>query len=148
MFPIVEAKNLNGKRFRLPEDFEGTVNLVLVAFHWWQQDHINTWIPLARQLKQQYANFSYYELPVVPDLNRFEQMRLDFWMRQGIPNMDTRHITITIYDKPESFIKPLGLDDSTIHAMLVDRSGHILWRESGIYTPAKAQSLVQGVQHV
>jgi hypothetical protein len=53
-FPFVIGKNLEGKRYQLPMDFEGEKNLVFLAFHQFQQPHVNSWLPFARTV---IANF-------------------------------------------------------------------------------------------
>src|SRR5689334_7709072 len=49
-FPHVEGKNLEGKQFVLPADFDGKYNVVLIAFHREQQNDVDTWLPFPRPL--------------------------------------------------------------------------------------------------
>ncbi len=45
-FPKVTGKNLDGKTFNLPGDFEAPVSLVFVAFDRKQQSDVDSWHPL------------------------------------------------------------------------------------------------------
>ena len=51
-FPAVTGSNLQREKLSLPEDFQGKLNLVLVAFQQWQQREVDSWIPFARQLER------------------------------------------------------------------------------------------------
>ena len=44
-FPVVQGKNLEGRSFHLPHDFEGDMNIVVVAFQRHQQAAVDTWMP-------------------------------------------------------------------------------------------------------
>ena len=46
-FPQVSAVNLARKRLNLPQDLEGRINIVFVAFQQWQQGEVDTWISTA-----------------------------------------------------------------------------------------------------
>ena len=49
-FPVVTSANLSRRGFTLPADFEGDVNVLLIAFQRWHQRAVDTWIPFVRQL--------------------------------------------------------------------------------------------------
>lgn len=53
-FPVVTSTNLSRQRLTLPVDFEGDVNVLLIAFQRWHQRVVDTWIPFVRQLEQEY----------------------------------------------------------------------------------------------
>ena len=53
-FPTVNGSNLQRAKLTLPQDFEGKYNLLFIAFQQWQQDEVNTWIPLAESCEAQY----------------------------------------------------------------------------------------------
>jgi len=63
-------------------------------------------------------------------------------MRSGIPGREARARTITLYLDKSSFRKVLNLpDEKQIYAVLIDRSGRVLWRAAGDFDEAKAASL-------
>ncbi len=141
-FPIIYGKNLSGKQFYLPDDFAGTINMVFVAFLQWQQQQVNTWIPLADELTTMYPELRDYELPVVRKMPLFRQKMLENGMRGGIPDVATRDKTITIHTDVSAFVHALNLPGTdTIYTLLLDAGGHIIFNTAGAYTPEKGLAL-------
>jgi hypothetical protein len=103
-FPTVSGSNLLRQKRILPQYFQGNFNLVFIAFQQWHQIEVDSWIPLAMMLEQQYEDLAYYELPTIQSLNSFSKMFINEGMRAGIPNPKTRERTITLYlDKPDLY---------------------------------------------
>ena len=145
-FPSVEGSNLAGRRFRLPEDFEGRLNIVLVAFEMEHQADVDTWTPLVKQLATADPGVRYYELPTIWRMNPVRQWFIDSGMRMGIPDPNTRAATITLYLDRAAFCQALGLPSTrSIYVLLVDDAGQVLWGESGRFTEAKGEGLTQAV---
>jgi hypothetical protein len=144
-FPKLAASNLEKQTFSLPEDFAGDRNLLLIAFQREQQQNVDTWLHQMKRFEHS-SGFQYYELPTIDRLNPFFRWFIDSGMRRGIPDRDARARTITLYlDKP-SFRKALNIpDEKRIYAILVDRSGRVLWRAEGDYDEAKAASLQEAL---
>ena len=140
-FPKLIASNLEKQTFSLPEDFAGDRNLLLIAFQREQQGNVDTWL---HQMKRFEAlpSFHYYELPTIDRLNPIARWFINSGMRRGIPDRNARARTITLYlDKP-SFRNALNLpDEKQIYAVLVDRSGRVLWRAQGDFDESKAAGL-------
>lgn len=42
-FQNASGSNLQRNKLNHPDDFEGELNVVMVAFQQWQQSHIDTW---------------------------------------------------------------------------------------------------------
>jgi hypothetical protein len=143
-FPQVRGKNLLRQSVQLPADFSGEINLVFVPFLQVQQFDVNTWIPFARQMEQEYQGTAYYELPTIQRMDSLRRMFINEGMRAGIPDPKTRLRTVTLYlDKPE-FRQALEIDsESKVHVFLVDRYGQVYGHETGVYTPEKEARLRQ-----
>ena len=142
MFPRVWGANLERRPFTLPDDLEGARNLVMIAFKREQQFEIDTWIPLARHLAQDHPDFRYYELPTISRNVPLARWWLDGAMRAGIPDVVARQATITLYVDKAAFREALHLpSEGTIYALLVERSGRVLWRAEGGATPEKEREL-------
>lgn len=141
-FPTVTGSNLERRSFTLPGDLEGDLNLVILAFWRDHQMLVDTWMPLARRLQTNHSGLVAYELPVIESRSRLSQWFIDSGMRSGIPDRTTREHTITLYIDKVGFLASLGIDDdSTIHTLLIDRAGSILWRANGPLDPAKEEAL-------
>ncbi|NTV37735.1 MAG: hypothetical protein HGA82_00825, partial [Anaerolineales bacterium] len=65
LFPTVQGENLSGREMILPKDFEGKLNIVIVAFHRGQQLLVNSWMPVIQQLEKKYPELHFYELPTI-----------------------------------------------------------------------------------
>ena len=146
-FPVVTSANLSRRGFTLPADFEGDVNVLLIAFQRWHQRVVDTWIPFVRQLEQAHDDVLYYELPVIQRMNVLGRTFINEGMRAGIPDPVARARTITLYvDKP-AFRRALELPhEEDIYVLLVDREGRVLWRAEGAFAPEKGESLAAALR--
>lgn len=141
-FPKVRGSNLERRAFTLPYDLEGDINLVILAFWRHHQMLVDTWIPLTRRLQLKHPGLKTYELPVIESRSKLSQWFIDSGMRAGIPDLATRNQTVTLYVDKAAFLDPLGIDDdTTIHSLLIDRRGNVLWCASGPLDSDKEQAL-------
>ena len=146
-FPQLIASNFEKRTFTLPDDFEGSRNLLLVAFQREQQKQIDTWLREMRQFEEVDPEFRYYELPTIQSPNRLVRWFIDTGMRRGIPDQKARSRTITLYIDKKPFLKSLGItDENRIYCFLVNRSGQVLWRTEGEFDDSKAVSLREYLQ--
>jgi hypothetical protein len=146
-FPRLIASNLEKRTFTLPDDFEGSRNLLLVAFQREQQQQVDTWLREMKQFEGLDPEFRYYELPTIQSPNRLVRWFIDTGMRRGIPDKKARSRTITLYIDKKPFLKALGIaDESRIYCFLVNRSGQVLWRAEGVFDDSKAGSLREYLQ--
>jgi hypothetical protein len=142
VFPAVRASNLNGRAFNLPADFEGQRNLVVVAFRRQQQALVDSWTPAIADLLARYADLRFYELPTISRGNPLFRAWLDGAMRGGIPDHQAREHTITLYLDKAAFRQALDLPhEDTIYALLLDRTGRVLWRGEGEHTAELSDGL-------
>lgn len=75
-------------------------------------------------------------------MNGFMRWFINTGMRHGIPDKKARERTITLYIDKEPFKKSLQItDEKKIYAVVVDRSGTVLWRATGPYDEANGKSL-------
>ena len=143
-FPTVSGSNLLRQKRILPQDFQGKLNLVFIAFKQWHQMEVDSWIPLAKELEQQYEDLAYYELPTIQSMNSFSKMFINEGMRAGIPNSKTRERTITLYLNKYDFRTVLGMpDEDHIYILLIDRQGKEFFRSRGPNNRDSEASLCQ-----
>lgn len=147
MFPTVVAKDLHRKTVKLPEDFEGELNILFVPFKQWQQMSVNTWIPFVEKIEDENPGVYYYELPTIRKMNIISRTFINEGMRAGIPNPKSRARTITLYLNKSKFRKVLNIqNEDIIYVFLVDGNGKILWRTTGEYTSEKGEELSKIIQ--
>lgn len=145
-FPTVETNDLNGKSYALPQDFEGKYILVLIAYLQWQQQQVDSWVPFLDELEQNVTGFRYYELPLVGEMGWFGRKQLDFFMRTGIPDKETRSRTLTLYIERAPFREKLGIEtEAEIALLLLDPEYEVVWRGMGAYDAETAVSLRQAL---
>jgi hypothetical protein len=148
-FPRLQASNLEKRSFNLPEDFEGTHNLLLVAFQREQQEQVDTWLREMKRFENVDPGLHYYELPTIQSPNRLVRWFIDTGMRRGIPDQKARARTITLYIDKQPFLEALGIpEEKRIYCFLVDRTGRILWRDEGIFDESKAAGLKESLQEL
>jgi len=141
-FPKVTGKNLSGKEFKLPADFEGPLNLVFIAFERKQQGDVDSWKPFADDLKSRFPRLHVYELPTLPRSISFMRGFIDGGMRSGIPDPAARAATITLYLDKRAYDRALAIvSEREITVVLVKPSGAIIWRTSGRYDAAHKPAL-------
>jgi hypothetical protein len=141
-FPIVEGQNLLRRTFRVPTDFGADLNVALLCFTMQQQLDVNTWLPFLKNLKRRCASLEVYEFPTLPRYPWVQRRLLDHWMRQGIPDPNTRAATTTLYLDLNSFAHDLELPDlNSIYTLLIAQDGRVLHREVGAFSPEKAARL-------
>lgn len=146
-FPELKASNLESREFNLPRDFAGERNLVLIAFQREQQEQLDTWLKEMKRFQEADPSFQYYELPTIEKLNAMTRWFIDSGMRRGIPDKNARARTITLYIDKKPFEESLQLPtEKTVYALLVDRSGNVLWRAEGTFDEAKGEGLRKALQ--
>jgi len=146
-FPTVSGSNLQRKKLTLPQDFQGELNLVLIAFQRWQQSQVDAWIPFARQLEETHPALRYYELPTIQRLNALARTVVNEGMRAGIPDPVARERTITLYLDKKTFRQALQFPhEDDIYVLLLDRQGQVLWRAEGGFTAEKGDALAAAVR--
>jgi hypothetical protein len=142
VFPSVSGSNLEQRPFNLPQDFEGKLNLVALAFEQWQQNDVNSWLPTVATLQGLYPNLKFYELPTLTQFNGLFQSAIDGGMRAGIPDKATREVTITLYLDRAAFMRSLEIPDiKNIVLLLVDNEGNIYWRGQGPFDETQSENL-------
>ena len=146
-FPAATGSNLQRNKLMLPADFDGELNIILVAFEQWQQNTVNTWLPFVEQLEQDYDGVLYYELPVIRRMNFIARTFINEGMRAGIPDSKARDRTITLYLDKQAFRQALDLPhERDIYILIVDREGNVVWRTEGAFTPEKGEALTRTIE--
>ncbi len=146
-FPEIEARGLDGRRFRLPGDLEGDRNIVVVAFRRRQQELVDGWLPALLELERQLPGLRVYEVPTISRTWSPARRFIDGGMTRGIPDPGARARTLTSYTDVGRVLAALGLKDTeTIAIVLVERSGGIAWQGSGRFSEEKLRGLAAALR--
>ena len=147
VFPYFLGSNLEGKSRRLPNDFEGDLNVVIIAFRREHTDLIESWLNSLEQMIGKNTKLRFYELPVLSRAYSPFRWWIDGGMRAGIVDDEARERTVTVYTNKRDFKRRLEIpNEETIYIFLVGRNGTILWQDKGRLTEAKFQKLQNAVQ--
>jgi hypothetical protein len=147
--PSVQGSNLKRQKMIFPDDFAGDVNLVFIAFLRHHQDLIDEWVPFVEELAKEHPEFHYYEFPTLPHRGPIYRTFLNEGMRAGIPDEVTRARTITLYLDKRAFRKALDIEnEQNIWVFLFDKSGKVLWRIEGKFSPQKGVALSDALTHL
>jgi hypothetical protein len=68
-------------------------------------------------------------------------------MQAGIPDINARERTITLYLNKKTFRKELDIpDEKTIYILLINKKGEVIWRTQGRFTNEKSIDLENTVK--
>jgi hypothetical protein len=145
-FPKVEGSNLEGKRFSLPGDFGGELNVVLVAFRREQQADVDTWVPFLKATAATRGALQVYEVPTLNRSYKLVRGFIDGGMARGIPEKATRETTITLYIDKTPFKRALAITkEDAIRVLLIARDGRVLWHVDGAYATEHGIALAAAI---
>ncbi|MBE2181877.1 MAG: hypothetical protein IAE89_00500 [Anaerolineae bacterium] len=141
-FPTVSGANLVGDTFNLPDDFGGTLTLVLMPFDEAQTVRLTAWLPLAQELASAYPQFAYYSTPVMKSVAPLIRAAVTAGMVLAVPaNVQPVTIMLFLEDK-EAFMNTLSIPDVDMpEAFLINDDGDVLWRMRGEYSDETAANL-------
>ena len=141
-FPELEARDLTGRDVVLPSAFDGSVNLVFVAFRRQQQAEIDSWGPwLENTWATEVRRF--YEVPALARLWAPARNFIDGGMATGVGSLETQQRTFTVYGDLNRVTRPLAINDrSVVSIFIVNANGLILDRATGRFDPAVASRLL------
>lgn len=146
VFPPLTSYNLARAKVRLPADFIGQLDLLLISFQPEQRTQIDTWMPLAQAFQHTNFNFRWYRLPVSSRENFIFRWWDDSSMRSDESDPETWPWIVPLYVDQDSFRHSLQIpSDHQIAVLLINKQGKVLWRSTGTLTPEKRDSLTAAV---
>jgi len=149
VFPIVDARNLQGVDVQLPTAFTGEHNVVLIAFERNHQSLVDSWVPWLEQQAAADPALRFYEIPTIGRMWGPVRKFIDGGMASAIRVPEILQRTLTVYGDVNRLTRPLGIDDrSTIALVLVDAQGRVGWAGKGGFDPILATDLALALQAV
>lgn len=146
-FPELVTSDLNGATQRLPHGLPGELKLFLIAYQREQQAELDPWLTLALRLERAHPGFRVYELPTLSAEWGAAASFIDGGMRRGIPDPQARARTLTLYLDKDGFNAALALPrEDQVYALLVDRTGAVVWRSAGPLDAAADAALTATVR--
>ena len=138
-FPVVRGSNLNQKEVTLPDDFKGSVTVVLVGYQQRAQFDIDRWI---LGLLQANAPVKIVEVPTIAGMvPQMVQGFIDSGMRSGIPKEDWASV-VTVYEDASKIVEAIGNErPQSAHVLLLNKNGEIAWSSNRGYSAAQVLEL-------
>lgn len=123
-FPSVEGKSLEGKIYRLPDDFEGGT-VLLLGYVQDSQFDIDRWL-IGLDMTQVQAPV--YEIPTIQGMfPRMFKETIDSGMRRGIPKPLWKGV-VTVYSGGAEVQKFTGsTNPNNTRVLLIDGEGRVLY---------------------
>jgi hypothetical protein len=148
-FPQLVASNLEGRKYRLPYDLEGALNILILAFQREQQGLVDEWIMFLESFSNEFDFVNYNEIPTIHFSYSLFRWMIDGGMRSGIADKVARERTITVYVDKEEFRRQLEItSEASVTILLLRKDGEILWRTTGRYGEDKALELRHFVERI
>jgi hypothetical protein len=148
-FPDISGENLEKKKYNIPYDLEGELNVVIIPFQRWHQSLVDEWSYFLNKIEQSNPDFRYYEVPTLNSAYKVMRFMIDGGMRAGIPQRNVRERTITLYTNKPLFEKQLNIkSEDTIYLFLIRKNGEILWRSEGEFDTQKGDELIRMLENL
>lgn len=145
-FPTMQSENLNQRAVNLPAAFNSRRNIVFIAYAQDQQQEVDSWNRFLADAIATYDDVDYFELPTVASGYRLVKGFLDGVMRDGIPDIDKRERTITLFTNVRQFREKLALPDNrTIDVLVLDGSGTVIAKTRGRFTEEAAKIVIDAL---
>ncbi len=147
-FPKIAAQALDKTPITLPMELAGKQNLLLLSWTRDQAGQLDTWNAVGQALVHAYPDVRVYRMPVSPPENALYRWWDNSSLRSAETDPEMLRCTVPLYIDKIALRRDLGLpgNDHLIAALLVSRSGQVLWKAQGPSTPAERASLLNAVQ--
>ncbi|MEF8874852.1 MAG: hypothetical protein V5A88_09335 [Candidatus Thermoplasmatota archaeon] len=145
-FPKIKGESLSGKEVVLPDDAEGEVILVAVAFKREAQGMIDSWMNYFEELCE---GKEAYELPVIESsLWKVFSGFIDSGMKSGIPQ-EKHDSVVTHYGGISEFKKKLDIEDKSLgYVFLLDEDGRVMFKGEGYADEEGKEELLKNVEKI
>ncbi len=125
VFPSVQGYTLSGDEWRIPEDFQDEIVVLLIGYKQKSQFDIDRWMI---GLDQRGVKAEVFELPVIQGfLPRLFAKQIDAGMRSGIPD-ELWRVVITVYNDSLSILDFLGNEDPlNARVLVLGKRGRVMY---------------------
>ncbi len=140
-FPSVPGTNLNFDRVRVPHDLSVGPKLIVVSYDESQQSDVDAWLPPLEALQDEYTSLRGYYMPLLPKDASDRGAFIIGGMSVMASNAD-RERTIVVFTNVDLFNELTEVpNQDSIQLFLLDEQNWIRWRETGLTTDEKVESL-------
>lgn len=131
-FPDIVARDLEGRKYQLPDDLPDGPRLIMVAFQRWHTVVLAGWQPALEGMVAAHPGTTLWEIPALSRMYAAARPYIDGGMRAGIPDPAARRMTLTTYTDLRAFGRVLELPSfDTVYILLLDATGEVVWLGGG-----------------
>ncbi len=133
VFPTIAAEALDKSPVNLPSQLEGRLNLLLLSWARDQGPQMDTWTAASQALQHADSEFRVYRMLV----SARESALYRWWDNSSLRSAETDpellHWSVPLYTDKRALQEALELsgNEHKIAAVLVDRTGRVLWKAEG-----------------
>ena len=144
LFPSITAEALDRTPLKLPDQFEGKQHLLLVSWARDQAAQVDSWTAVSQAIQHTDFTFRVYRMLVSAQENSLYRWWDNASLRASETDPQLLHWSVPLYTDKAAFRRSLGItgDDHQVAAILVDRSGKVLWHAEGPSTDQTRKSLL------
>lgn len=147
-FPRLKAETLSGIKVIYPDDVQGKVTLLLLAFKRETQQKIDSWLEAFLDEFSADTSVQFFEIPMLAKRWKLLAPIIDGGMRSGIPREKHGSVT-TFYGDINSYRELLSMKDtSDCFVFLLDKEGTIQWRSHGAADGEKLRGLFEKIRYL
>ena len=135
---------------RLPAQFEGKRNLLLLSWARDQGPQLETWTAAAQALQHTDFDFRVYRMLVSPPESTLFRWWDNASLRAAETDPQLLHWEIPLYTDKAALRRSLGIGDNEqqIVAVLVDHTGKVLWHAEGASTAQSRKGLMDAARPI
>lgn len=148
IFPTLTTEALDKTQLTVPAQLEGKQNLLLLSWARDQAPQLDTWTAVGQALLHTNFDLRVYRMLVSAPENALFRWWDNASLRAAETDPELLHWNVPIYTDKAALRRAIGIpgDDHAVVALLVDRSGHVLWKAQGTSTAASRASLLATAQ--
>lgn len=133
-FPTIKAETLSQEKVVFPDITENKYALILIAFKRQTQGQVDSWLdPFIKEFGEN-KQVTFYEIPMISNNWKWMSQWIDSGMRSGVPKYKHNHVA-TYYGPLSSYFEYFEIKNSKLcYSFLLDKTGHIIWKNQGAAT--------------
>ncbi len=161
-FPTIETETVKDEKITLPQDTDGRISLVAMAYSKKAEKDLGTWLsPLFNAFIQQkvnggggglFADFAYdVDVYIVPMFTGIKAAAQGTAKRKAAKHLDERLMPYVLFykGKLKPYKEALEFDKKDVpYLFLVDQSGKIVYATSGAHTSQKMSEIEEQIDEL
>lgn len=142
-FPTLTADAMDKTTVTIPTQLEGRQNLLVLSWARNQQAQSDSWTPVAQALQHLHPDARAYTVLVSTPENILYRWWDNASLRAAQSDPELQHLTLALYTDTTALRQAINIpDEHEVSVLLVDRSGHILWKSEGALTEPGRNALL------